>query len=57
MDALAAGGYRGMVMPDHAPAMDGRDPLGTAFAFSYGYIAALLDRQRRRRAGTTGDDQ
>jgi len=48
MDALAEGGYRGMVMPDHAPAMDGRDPLGTAFAFSYGYIAGLLDRQRRR---------
>jgi mannonate dehydratase len=47
VEALAAGGYDGMVMPDHAPEMDGRDPKGTAFAFSYGYIAALLDRQRR----------
>lgn len=47
VDALAEGGYRGMVMPDHAPTMDGRDPLGTAFAFSYGYIAALLERHRR----------
>ena len=49
VDALAEGGYRGMIMPDHAPQMDGRDPLGTAFAFSYGYIAGLLDRQRRQR--------
>ncbi len=49
VDALADGGYRGMIMPDHAPQMDGRDPLGTAFAFSYGYIAGLLDRQRRQR--------
>ncbi|MCR8723503.1 mannonate dehydratase [Frigidibacter sp. ROC022] len=47
IEALAEGGYKGMVMPDHAPRMDGRDPEGTAFAFSYGYIAALLDRQKR----------
>jgi mannonate dehydratase len=35
-------GYRFMVMPDHAPEVSGRDPRGVAFAFCYGYIAALL---------------
>jgi mannonate dehydratase len=35
-------GYRYMIMPDHVPAIDGRDPEGVAFAFCYGYIAALL---------------
>ncbi|TCV72210.1 D-mannonate dehydratase [Neorhizobium sp. R1-B] len=36
-------GYRYMVMPDHVPRIDGRDPTGVAFAFCYGYIAALLE--------------
>jgi mannonate dehydratase len=36
-------GYRYMLMPDHVPEIDGRDPSGTAFAFSYGYIRGLLD--------------
>ncbi|MER8374407.1 mannonate dehydratase [Mesorhizobium sp. M1406] len=36
-------GYRYMVMPDHVPAISGRDPDGVAFAFCYGYIAALLE--------------
>ncbi|UFN48692.1 mannonate dehydratase [Roseomonas sp. OT10] len=35
-------GYRYMIMPDHVPTISGRDPKGTAFAFCYGYIAALL---------------
>jgi mannonate dehydratase len=32
-----------MLMPDHVPQIDGRDPSGVAFAFCYGYIQALLD--------------
>lgn len=36
-------GYPYMVMPDHVPHVDGRDPSGTAFAFCYGYIRGLLD--------------
>lgn len=35
-------GYKYMVMPDHVPTISGRDPQGTAFAFCYGYIAALI---------------
>ncbi|MFN7024571.1 MAG: mannonate dehydratase [Pseudorhizobium sp.] len=35
-------GYKYMVMPDHVPRISGRDPTGVAFAFCYGYIAALL---------------
>jgi mannonate dehydratase len=34
--------YRYMLMPDHVPTISGRDPQGVAFAFCYGYIAALL---------------
>ena len=36
-------GYPYMVMPDHVPQIDGRDPSGTAFAFCYGYIRGLMD--------------
>jgi mannonate dehydratase len=36
-------GYQYMLMPDHVPQIDGRDPSGTAFAFCYGYIRGLLD--------------
>jgi mannonate dehydratase len=36
-------GYPYMVMPDHVPEIDGRDPSGTAFAFCYGYIRGLMD--------------
>jgi mannonate dehydratase len=32
-----------MLMPDHVPEIAGRDPSGTAFAYCYGYIQALLD--------------
>jgi mannonate dehydratase len=35
-------GYQYMMMPDHVPQISGRDPQNTAFAFSYGYIVALL---------------
>ncbi len=37
-------GYPYMLMPDHVPQIDGRDPSGVAFAYCYGYIQALLDR-------------
>jgi len=35
-------GYKYMVMPDHVPTIDGRDPEGVAFAYCYGYITALI---------------
>ena len=35
--------YPYMLMPDHVPQIDGRDPSGVAFAYWYGYIQALLD--------------
>jgi mannonate dehydratase len=36
-------GYPYMLMPDHVPTIDGRDPAGVAFAYCYGYIQALID--------------
>jgi len=35
-------GYKYMLMPDHVPWISGEDRQGTAFAFCYGYITALL---------------
>ncbi|WP_320197908.1 mannonate dehydratase [Agrobacterium sp. rho-13.3] len=35
-------GYKYMIMPDHVPTISGRDPQGVAFAYCYGYTAALL---------------
>jgi len=35
-------GYDGMVMPDHAPQIEGDTGQKQAFAFAYGYIRALL---------------
>jgi len=35
-------GYEYMVMPDHVPRLSGPSPDNVAFAFCYGYIAALL---------------
>jgi mannonate dehydratase len=35
-------GYKYMLMPDHVPHITARDPAGTAFAYCYGYITALL---------------
>lgn len=46
-------GYRYMVMPDHVPKIAGRDPQMTAFAFVYGYIAALLQAAELEFPGST----
>ena len=35
-------GFKYMLMPDHVPTVSGKDPSATAFAYCYGYIAALL---------------
>ena len=35
-------GYKYMLMPDHVPQINGKDPNNTAFAYCYGYITALL---------------
>jgi mannonate dehydratase len=35
-------GYRGMIMPDHVPAIEGDQHGAQAFAHSFGYITALL---------------
>lgn len=35
-------GYDGMMMPDHAPQIEGDDGKKQAFAFEYGYISALI---------------
>jgi mannonate dehydratase len=35
-------GYDGMMMPDHAPHIEGDTDQKQAFAFEYGYIRALL---------------
>jgi mannonate dehydratase len=40
-------GYEYMLIPDHVPMIDARDPSGTAFAFCYGYIRGLLDSLAR----------
>jgi mannonate dehydratase len=42
-------GYRYMLMPDHVPRIDGRDPSGIAFAYCYGYLRALIDALGPRR--------
>jgi mannonate dehydratase len=44
-------GYRYMLMPDHVPRIDGRDPPGVAFAYCYGYLRALLDALPPRSCG------
>ncbi|SCM75477.1 Mannonate dehydratase [uncultured Pleomorphomonas sp.] len=43
MKLYAELGYPYMVMPDHVPTIDARDPENTAFAFCYGYMAAQLE--------------
>jgi mannonate dehydratase len=35
-------GYNGMIMPDHAPQIDGDVGRAQAFAFAFGYIQALI---------------
>jgi mannonate dehydratase len=42
MQLYAELGYPYMIMPDHVPVISGKDPENTAFAFTYGYIAAML---------------
>jgi len=39
--------YKYMIMPDHVPTISGRDPVGVAFAFCYGYIGAILEAMNR----------
>ncbi len=48
-------GYKYMVMPDHVPKISGRDPVMTAFAFTYGYIAALMQVAEAAYPGSTTD--
>ena len=35
-------GYPYMIMPDHVPGLSGAEPLQVGFAYTYGYIHALL---------------
>ena len=35
-------GYEYMIMPDHVPKISGPEPHQVGFAFTYGYIHALL---------------
>jgi mannonate dehydratase len=35
-------GYDGMIMPDHAPQIEGDEGRAQAFAFAFGYIQALI---------------
>jgi mannonate dehydratase len=39
-------GYDGMIMPDHAPHIDGDTGHAQAFAFAFGYIQALIQLVR-----------
>ena len=34
--------YQYMIMPDHVPGISGSEPLQVGFAYTYGYIRALL---------------
>ena len=43
LQAYAAVDYPYMLMPDHVPGISGDNANGVAFAFCYGYIAALLE--------------
>jgi D-mannonate dehydratase len=43
-----------MLMPDHVPQIDGRDPPGVAFAYCYGYIQPLIDALIRIAEASTG---
>lgn len=50
-------GYKYMLMPDHVPHIDSPDPSGTAFAFCYGYITAVLQAlDEPRKQGWTFKD-
>jgi mannonate dehydratase len=43
-------GYRGMLMPDHVPVIDGDTGKKQAFAYSLGYIQALIQMVNREGA-------
>ena len=40
-------GYDGMMMPDHAPQIEGDTGGSQAFAFAFGYIQALIQQVNR----------
>ena len=40
-------GYDGMIMPDHAPHIEGDADGAQAFAFAFGYIQALIQLVRQ----------
>ena len=40
-------GYDGMIMPDHAPRIEGDTGVRQAFAFEFGYIAALIQLMKQ----------
>ena len=40
-------GYDGMIMPDHAPQIAGDEGARQAFAFEFGYIAALIQLMKQ----------
>jgi mannonate dehydratase len=40
-------GYQGMIMPDHAPHIEGDTNGAQAFAFAFGYIQALIQQVNR----------
>ena len=42
LEAYKEVNYKYMIMPDHVPQISGNDPEMTAFAYTYGYINALL---------------
>lgn len=43
LDVYASVDYPYMIMPDHVPTIDGKDPAGTAFSFCFGYIRGMMD--------------
>jgi mannonate dehydratase len=45
-------GYEYMLMPDHVPELSGSSPNNVAFAFCYGYFAALLQAAAELYPGT-----
>jgi mannonate dehydratase len=52
LNVYAEVGYRYMLMPDHVPEISGPSPDAVAFAFCYGYIAALLQVVGERYPGS-----
>ena len=40
-------GYEYMIMPDHVPGLSGEEPGQVGFAYTYGYIHAMLQASER----------